>query len=105
MMIILSPRPLAPPATVWERLCDVLRGTVRLVWFVATACWALLTALVGFPLGVVSRAGHLLADEYRAGRLGALDVEVTDTPQTPDTRTVPDSDPGSADRARGRCAP
>ncbi|MCP2343387.1 hypothetical protein [Actinomadura rupiterrae] len=88
-MLTATARPAGPSARPawWTRLAGVARGC----WRVLVLCWAALCALVsaavGTPPGVCSRLGHVLADEYRAGRAGAIDAETTE----------PHSDDPSAD--------
>ncbi|WP_344247302.1 hypothetical protein [Actinocorallia libanotica] len=59
---------------------DGLRAVLLLL---LTGIDALLTALIGIrPLApALSRLGHVIADEYRAGRHGYVDAEVVDDPE------------------------
>jgi hypothetical protein len=51
---------------------------------ILTGIEALLTALIGIrPLSpVLARLGHVVADEYRAGRHGYVDADVADDPES-----------------------
>lgn len=69
-----------PGPSTWERLSPVAYGLLAVLALVASAVDALVTALLGVaPLGPrLRRAGRVLADEYRAGHAGAVDVDVVD---------------------------
>ncbi|MEU9019978.1 hypothetical protein [Actinomadura sp. NPDC048394] len=69
-----------PGPSFWERFGPVARGVLAVLSLLATALDALVTALLGTaPLAPrLCRAGRVLADEYRAGRAGAVDAEVID---------------------------
>ena len=70
----------SPRRSWWERVRPVLRGCWAVVVLVATAVDALITAVLGVaPLTPRLRTlRQVLADEYRAGRAGAVDAEVFD---------------------------
>ncbi len=61
-------------------LAEVLRGLLAVLVLLLTGLDALLTALVGIrPLApILTRLGHVIADEYRAGRHGYIDADVLD---------------------------
>ncbi|REE96641.1 hypothetical protein [Thermomonospora umbrina] len=62
----------------WARMRPVLRGLLAVALLLVTAVDALLTALIGVrPLVPLLRSlAAVLADEYRAGRVGAIDADV-----------------------------
>jgi hypothetical protein len=76
--------PPVPPGGLAARIWMVLRGLGRVARFLTGAVWALVAAALGVPVRLPSRLGHLLADEYRAGRVGAVDAEVIDADPAPD---------------------
>ena len=76
-------------ARVLETLCAVLRGGWAVVRLLAGALAALAGAALGTPPACATRLGHLIADEYRAGRAGAIDAEVIDDPNDPDAPAAP----------------
>jgi len=61
-------------------LAEVLDGLRAVVILLLTALDALLTALLGIrPLSpCLVHLGHVIADEYRAGRHGYVDADVVD---------------------------
>lgn len=65
-------------------VAEALLGMWAVLLLILTGIEALLTALIGIrPLSpVVARLGHVLADEYRAGRHGYVDADVTDDPES-----------------------
>ena len=71
-------------ARVLGALCAVLRGVWAVLRLLAGALAALVGAAVGAPPAGAARLGHVLADEYRAGRAGAIDAEVIDDDPGPD---------------------
>lgn len=64
------------PLTV--RVLMVLRGLLAVVLFLGNAVASLVSALLGITPGVARAIGRAIADEYRAGRAGAVDAEVVD---------------------------
>ena len=74
-----------PGADPGERLEAVLRGCWAVLVLFLTAVDELVTALLGIrPLTpLLRKAGHVVADEYRAGQHGWIDAEVID-PDNPD---------------------
>ncbi|GLZ05282.1 hypothetical protein Acsp03_27480 [Actinomadura sp. NBRC 104412] len=58
----------------------VLRGLLAVGCLLARAVAALLGAALAVPPDLWTRIGHAIADEYRAGRVGAIDAEVLDDP-------------------------
>lgn len=69
-------RPGAYPLMI--RVLMVLRGLVAVLLLLGNALASLVSALLGIAPGTARRFGHAIADEYRAGRAGAVDVEVID---------------------------
>lgn len=63
-----------------ERLEEALRGLWAVIVLVLTGVDALVTAVIGIrPLTpVLSRIGHVIADEYRAGANEWIDADVVD---------------------------
>ncbi|MFI0367568.1 hypothetical protein ACH35V_06785 [Actinomadura sp. 1N219] len=86
-------RPRETRARVLAAVCAVLRGAWAVARLLAGALAALLSAALGTPPASGTRLGHLIADEYRAGRAGAINAEVIDDPD-------PDSDRDGADGPR-----
>ncbi|GAA4316049.1 hypothetical protein ACFQY7_34810 [Actinomadura luteofluorescens] len=81
MTLDYPPRPnRARPGAALDALCAVLRGLWAVARLLAGAVAALASAALGTPPASATRLGHLIADEYRAGRAGAIDAEVIDDP-------------------------
>jgi hypothetical protein len=68
-------------------LYAVLRGLWAVARLLAGAVAALASAAIGTPPASATRLGHLIADEYRAGRAGAIDAEVIEDTADPDTES------------------
>ena len=68
-----TPRALAP-------VLAVLRGVWAVARVLGGALAALVSAAVGTPPAWLARLGRQLADEYRAGRVGAIDAEIVHDP-------------------------
>ncbi|WP_030163953.1 hypothetical protein [Spirillospora albida] len=66
-------------------LFAVLRGLWAVARLLAGALAALTSAAIGTPPASATRLRHLIADEYRAGRVGAIDAEVIEDTTDPDT--------------------
>lgn len=60
------------------RVLMVLRGLLAVLLLLGNAVASLASALLGIAPGTARRIGHTVADEYRAGRAGAIDAEVID---------------------------
>lgn len=70
------PAILEPPLR--SRLFVVVRGLWAVVRLLLSAVAALSSAVTGFPPGRARALGHVIADEYRAGRAGAIDADVVE---------------------------
>lgn len=77
-------------------LFAVLHGLWAVARLLAGALAALASAVLGTPPASATRLGHLIADEYRAGRVGAIDAEVIE--DTADSDTEPHAEPVKEDR-------
>lgn len=78
-------RPAGAPGSAGTRaavlaVLAVLRGVWAVVRLLCGALAALVAAALGTPPTLPDRLGHVIADEYRAGRAGAIDVDVIDDP-------------------------
>jgi hypothetical protein len=71
-------------ARVLDALCAVLRGVWAVARLLGGAVAALVSAALGTPPAAPTRLGHLIADEYRAARAGAINAEVIDDTDDPD---------------------
>ena len=92
-----GPAESARSASFGARFLAVARGVwavVRLLW---GALWALTAAALGVPPVRPARLGHVIADEYRAGRVGAVDAEVIEDDPDPN-----DDENDSHDGQEGR---
>jgi hypothetical protein len=67
---------------VLTRLAMVLRGLWAVLRLVATAPLALLSAVLGVRPGLARSVGHVIADEYRAGRHGHVYADAIDDPNS-----------------------
>ncbi len=76
MTLDLHTAPDTYPLTV--RVLMVLRGLLAVLAFLGNAVTSLVSALLGITPGTARRVGHAIADEYRAGRAGAIDADVID---------------------------
>lgn len=65
-----------PPAP--GRIRQVLRGLLAVARLVGGAVPAFLGALVGTPGGAARTVRNAIVDEYRAGKVGAVDADVTE---------------------------
>jgi hypothetical protein len=64
------------------RVAMVLRGLWAVLWLLVTAVAALLSAVLGVRPGLARSVGHVIADEYRAGRHGHVYADVVDDPNS-----------------------
>ena len=60
------------------RVLMVLRGLLAVLLLLCNALASLVSALLGIAPGTARKIGHAIADEYRAGRAGAVDADVID---------------------------
>lgn len=67
-----------PEIPLSTRLLMVARGLWAVLLLLLSAIAALSSAVVGFPPGRARALGHVIADEYRAGRAGAVDATVVE---------------------------
>lgn len=79
-MSVMPPPPHGQDERPDRDLWSVLRGCVAVLVLVLTALDALVTAVLGVSpvTPVLSRLRHVIADEYRAARMGAVNAEPID---------------------------
>ncbi|WP_395110587.1 hypothetical protein [Actinomadura sp. SCN-SB] len=76
-------RSTARPGPFGARLVAVLRGIWRVIQLALSALGVLVTAVTGIPPTMPTHIAHLIADEYRAGRAGAIDADVIEDEEEP----------------------
>jgi hypothetical protein len=67
-----------PEIPLSTRLLMVARGLWAVLLLLLSAAASLCSAIANIPAGRARALGHVIADEYRAGRAGAIDAIVVE---------------------------